>query len=106
MGLIILSKSKKNKNNLYTSIEKLRLLELLEEVKFDIIFLRDKCKIQETIFLNALEKKPCKLFWNKYDKWVNRVEQLKKDYEKTINDYTEECQYYDELIQLLENLDK
>ena len=97
-----------NQNNinhdLFQSIEKLQLIQLIKEVELSITFLKKKYHIHEYFLNTAMDEKPARIFKKKYQNWLVKVKQLQVNYEKAFQDYLEECAYYDELVQLLDSL--
>lgn len=96
-----------NQNNinhdLFQSIEKLQLIQLIKEVELSISFFEKKYHIHEYLLNTAMDEKPARIFKKKYQNWLVKVRQLQGNYEKAFQDYLEECAYYDELVQLLDS---
>lgn len=92
---------KQKDDNLLSSLDKLNLVHLIEEVRLDIFFLEKQCNIKKYFYEKASEERPFKICKKKYIAWENHVQDLLDNYEKSVNDYMEECNYLGELMDIL-----
>ena len=95
---------KQNDVDLLDSFNKLCLRYLIIETQFHILSLEKKYRIQEYFLYKSSQRKPLKILKKKYKIWNEYNNKLKKDYMTAFQIYIDECQYFDELIQLENNI--